>query len=826
MTKKTTLSALLVTCISWSPGRAADVRILPGEMALTGPHASQRLILVAQESGKSIGDLTAQAKFTSSNPAVAGVDEEGVVRAKGDGSATITASHDGRRVTAAVKVTGVKQPFTWSFRNHVIPLMTKIGCNSGACHGALAGKGGLKLSLRGYAPAADHFVLTRQAQGRRVNKLEPAKSLMLLKPTLALSHGGGQKIEVDGPDYQILSDWIASGAPAPRETDATIRRLEVFPPAAVLKPKDKLQVLVRAWYSDGHAEDVTRWAKFNSSEDLVATVDPDGQVVVAGNGEAAITVWYSNLVASCRIVSPLPNKIDPKVFKNATRHNFIDELVLKKLEALRIPPSADCSDAVFIRRAYLDAAGILPAPAEVRKFVADKAADKRARLIDALLRRSEFVDYWAYKWSDMLLVSTRKLPQPGLWAFYQYIRQSVADNKPWDRFAHEIVTARGSTLRNGAANYFVLHKDVTDLTESTAVTFLGMSVTCCRCHNHPLEKWTQDQYWSLANLFSRVALKNGDRGGEVTVQELPSGDVPHPRRGIAMPPTPLDAKPLALDSTADRRKYFADWLTGKDNPYFARALVNRVWRNFLGRGLVEAEDDLRQTNPPSNEELLTALANDFIEHKYDVKRLIRTIMNSATYQRSSKPLTGNATDDRFYSHYLIRRLPAEVILDAYSQVTGVPTPFSQIQIGTTGGEAPYGGAPLGTRALQLPDSQIVSRFLDAFGRPDRSQTCSCERQQDSSVGQALHLNNGKTLNAKLKAKTSVITEWVKDKVGDEEAVRRVFLIALSREPTSRELKRFKDLMTEAAQDKGTTRREIFEDLFWAVLSGREFMFNR
>ncbi len=824
---KTKLPALLLSwlCLSAASASAAGLTVLPEDVTLTGPHAAQRLIVLTGEPSQFTGEATARAKWTSSDGKVAAVDESGVVRAVGDGSAVITARVDGRQATARVKVARVQEPFTWSFRNHIIPMLTKIGCNSGACHGALAGKGGLKLSLRGYAPLADHFVITRQAGGRRVDKLHPARSLILLKPTLALSHGGGQKLEPGAGDYQLLADWIASGAPAPTAADAAIKRLEVFPAQAVLKPKDTLQILVRAWYSDGHAEDVTRWAKFSSSEDLVATVDADGRVKVAGHGEAAVTVWYSNLVAAARVVSPLPNRVDPKVFAAAARHNFIDDLVLKKLAALHVPPSPDCSDAVFIRRASLDAAGILPTPEEVRKFLADKSPDKRARLIDALLQRSEFVDYWAYKWSDLLLVSTRKLPQPAMWAFYQHIRQAVADNKPWDRFARDVLTARGSTLRNGAANYFVLHKDVTDLNEATSVTFMGMSITCCRCHNHPLEKWTQDQYWAMANLFSRVALKNGDRAGEVVVQSLPTGDVPHPRRGIAMPPAPLDAKPLAPDSLLDRRQYFADWLTAHDNPYFARALVNRVWRNFLGRGLVEAEDDLRQTNPPTNAELLDALAKDFVAHGYDVKRLIRTIMNSATYQRSSAPLPENAADDRFYSHYLIRRLPAEVVLDAYSQITGVPTPFTRVQVGTTGGEAAYNGSPLGTRALQLPDAQVVSPFLDAFGRPERIQTCSCERQQDSSVGQALHLNNGKTLNDKLKDPKSILGKWIEQKVGNEEAVRRVFLLALSREPTAAELKGFKGLMAEAAADKTTSRREALEDLFWAVLTGREFLFN-
>src|SRR5439155_24151661 len=365
--------------------------------------------------------------------------------------------------------------------------------------------------------------------------------------------------------------------------------------------KDTLKILVRGHYSDGRMEDVTRWVKFNSTEDQVAAVDQDGKVRVAGHGEAAITILYSNLVATSRITSPLPNRIEPTIFARAERHNFIDDLVLAKLQALHIPPSPLCTDAEFVRRVSLDATGTLPSPEELKRFLADRSPDKRARLIDALLDRPEFIDYWTYKWSDLLLISTRRLPQTEVWAFYQYLRQSVADNKPWDRLAREILTASGNTLDNGAANYFVLHKDVAELTEATSVTFLGMSITCCRCHNHPLEKWTQDQYWSMANLFSRVALKNGDHNS-VTVQSQPCGDVPHPRRGVIMPPAPLDGKPLSLESRADRRQYFADWLTASDNPYFARAIVNRLWRNYLGRGLVEAEDDLRQTNPPTNAE--------------------------------------------------------------------------------------------------------------------------------------------------------------------------------------------------------------------------------
>ncbi len=805
-------------------GATAELKVLPPAVVLTGPHATQRLLVVTAAAGRATADLTAQAKLTSSHPAVVKVDADGTLRAVADGEATITATHGQQQAAIKVKVIKTKTPFTWDFRNHVIPVLTRLGCNSGACHGALAGKGGFKLSLRGYAPADDHFVMTRQALGRRVNKLEPAQSLLLRKPTMAVAHGGGLRLEVETPEYQVLADWIAGGAPGPKQDGARIQRLEVFPAAALLKPRDRLQLVVRAWYSDGHAEDVTRRVKFGSTEDLVAAVDEDGLVTVAGRGEAAITVIYSNLVASARVTSPWAAAVDPKVFAASPRHNFIDELVLKKLQELHIPPSPLCGDDEFIRRAYLDCAGTLPTPEEVRAFRASKAADKRAKLIDALLERPEFVDYWAYKWSDLLLISSRRLPQPAMWAFYQHVRQGVADNKPWDRFARDILTAQGSNLQNGAANYFVLHKDVAELTEATAVTFLGMSVTCCRCHNHPLEKWTQDQYWALANLFARVGLKNGDRPGEVSVQSLPGGDVPHLRRGVALPPAPLDGKPLPLDSPVDRRKYFADWLTAADNPYFARALVNRVWRNFLGRGLVEAEDDLRQTNPASNEELLDALAQDFVKHKYAVKRLIRTIMLSAAYQRSAKPTAGNGADDRYYSRYLPRRLAAEVVLDAYAQATGVPTKFTQVAVGASGGVAGTTAYPLGTRALQLPDSLVVSQFLDAFGRPERTQPCACERQQDATVGQALHLSNGKTLNDRLRDKQSRVEQWVKEKLGDEEAVRRVFLLALSRDPTPAELQRFLALLAEAARD-GQGRREVFEDLFWSVLTGREFLFN-
>ncbi len=712
-----------------------------------------------------------------------------------------------------------------SFRNDIIPILTRAGCNSGACHGALAGKGGLKLSLRGYDPETDHFVLTRQALSRRVDRSQPEKSLLLQKPTRTLSHGGGRRFEVGDRDYDIVLQWIQAGAQGPQASDARLERIEVLPRAATLALKAELPVSVRAFYSDGKVTDVTRWSRFGSSDEDVAKVTEDGKVTVAGHGEASITVGFGNRVATMTITAPYANRVAESVYAASPKHNAIDELVLKKLQSLHLPPSAQCSDYEFIRRAYLDAAGILPTPEEIEKFIGSMDKNKRAKLIDSLLERTEYVDYWAYKWSDLLLVSTRKLPQQSMWAFYRSIRQSVADNQPWDQFARDVILANGSTLQHGGGNFYVLHKDTADLTESMSLTFMGMSITCARCHNHPLEKWTQDQYWAMANLFSHVGLKNGERAGDVVVFERPTGDVLHPRRGVAMPPSPLDGKPLALDDNRDRRAYFADWLTSKENPYFAKAIVNRVWRNFMGRGLVEAEDDLRETNPPSNRELFDYLAKDFVEHGYDMKHLIGQIMNSAAYQRSSKKVAGNEQDNRYYSRYLVRRLSGEVILDCLSQVTNSPTVFNQVYTGVEGGTAATNNYPLGTRALQLPDSRVASKFLDAFGRPDRMATCSCERQQDATVGQALMLNNGQALNDKLRAKTSRVNEWLTAKVSDEEMVKRVFLLALCRPPTGEELKKCVTVFKDVPRDKVEARREAIEDLFWGVLTTREFMFN-
>jgi len=808
------LACLLTWCTAATA--AVELLVLPGEVALTREGQTHRLLAQEMAGGLWTADHSAYAEWSTSDAAVAQVSAEGLVTAVGDGEATITATVDGRQATSRVLVSGVLDPFTWSFKNHVQTVLFRAGCNTGACHGAEAGKNGFALSLRGFDHVSDYNALTRQASGRRISPGNPEDSLVLLKATHAVPHEGGERFTEDSQAYQIILDWIRGGATPPNDADPEITSLEIFPDALTLGAEAAQQLVVRAHYDDGSYEDVTPWVKFDTTDDGVAVVDEDGRITVAGPGSTAITVFYASRVNSAEVSVPRAEPVDPEVYAQSPLHNYIDELVLEKLESLQIAPSGQAEDATFIRRAYLDAMGVLPSPEEVQAFVADTAEDKRAQLIETILLRPEFVDYWAYKWSDLLLISSRNVTRPEeLHAFYRYVRESVAENKPWDQFTREIITATGNTLENGAGVYYVMHKETNVLTETTSQTFLATSVTCARCHNHPLEKWTQDEYYGMANLFARVKLKVGDAPNSTDILPASFGDILHPRLGAPMPPKPLDGEELPLDARGDRREHFADWLTAAENPYFTRAIVNRVWANFMGRGLVDPEDDLRLTNPPSNEALMAALEADMIAHGWDVRHLVRTIMNSAAYQRASTPSDPDTPDTKYYSQYIIKRLKAEVILDAYAGVTQVPTPFP--------------GYPEGTRALQLRDSEVASYFLTAFGRPERKQTCACERTEDANIAQTLHLANGETLNDKLRDDASIAARLVEEGLGDMDVVHRLFLRTLARYPAPEERAEAAAMLREAAngggEDSPESRRHAIEDLAWALMSSKEFLFN-
>jgi len=800
--------------------RADSLVVIPGKITLSGPAAQQQLVVERMQDKQLVGQITNAIRFTSSDTNVVRV-ENSMAIPVANGTATVRAS-DGRDSTRAdVMVTGLDQPFEWSFRNHVQPVLAKFGCSSGACHGAAAGKNGFKLSLRGYDNEGDFIALTRNAMGRRIVPSDPGRSLLLLKPTGTIPHKGGQKFAVDSLEYKVLAEWIAAGTPGPKPSDVRVERIEILPPTVVLKPGMTQQILVRAHFSDGHSEDVTRWAKYTSADQTVSTIEENGQLKVVGNGEGAITAWYLSRIAIATVSAPYEQKIPKTLFAKAPKRNSIDDLVLEKLRALNIPPSPRCTDAEFIRRAFLDTVGVLPAADEARAFLANRSPKKRDDLIESLLKRSEFVDYWTYKWSDLLLVQSKKLKTPAMWSYYTWIRNNVEANTPWDQFARGLVTAQGSTLVNGAANFYVLHDDPAGMAETTSQAFLGMSINCAKCHNHPMEKWTNDQYYKMANLFARVRSKVGTAGdGDQIVFAAAQGDLVQPLTGKPQMPEPLDGKSMPMDSAEDRRAHMADWLTSPDNPYFTRAIVNRVWANYFGVGLVDPVDDTRKTNPPSNEKLLDATAKFLVEQKFDLKALMRAILQSETYQRSSVALNENAADKRFYSHYYPRRVIAEVLLDAYSQVTDVPGEFRvDLRNENRGLGEKY---PAGLRATQLPDTRVFSYFLKTFGRPDREKTCECERTSEPNVAQVLHIVNGDTLNHKLADKNNRIARWMKDNKPTEELVDEAYLAALSRFPTATEKAK---MVATISSVEAKEKRAALEDMLWALLSSREFLFN-
>jgi hypothetical protein len=606
----------------------------------------------------------------------------------------------------------------------------------------------------------------------------------------------------------------------PKETDPRITSLEVEPPRITLQPGAEQQFQVKARFSDGTTQDVTRWAKYTAANQSVLTVDETGRATVVGSGESAVSVWYLQKVALGSATVPFNNDVDPEIYAAAPRRNWIDELVLEKLRELRLPPSPRSSDGEFLRRAFLDTIGILPTVDESRRFLDDTTSGKRDRLIDALLARPEFVDYWSYKWSDLLLVTKRKLPSTAMWSYYQWIRNEVASNTPWDEFARRVLTAQGSTLENGAANYFVITPDARDLSEKTAVTFLGISTNCAKCHNHPMEKWTNSDYYAYANLFARVRMKNGAGGeGDKIVFAASNGDLVQPLTGKPQPPRPLGRAEIVAEDGKDRRIALAAWLTSPENRYFARAITNRVWANFFGVGLIEAVDDIRETNPASNDMLLTAAADWLVKNGHDLKALMREILRSETYQRASQSLPGNIGDTRFYSRYYPRRLMAEVLHDAIAQVTEVPTIFKTRNPFDAGDRQDQ--FPAGWRALQLPDPNTDSYFTRAFGRPLRELTCECERTSEPSVTQALHLANGDTLNAKLRDPKSRAARKLDSESGMESWIEGAFLSALSRRPTAAEFAALREALTESKNDP----RPVLEDTLWALLSSREFLFN-
>ncbi len=809
-----TLCHVTAICLwgGWSVDAADSLMVLPHEVKLTGPAARQTLLVEKADGALVTAAVRSGVVWSSGDERIAKIVDDAVVPV-GNGATTITATVEGQSATVKIVVEKFADAHQWSFRNHVQSVLSKTGCNSGACHGAAAGKNGFKLSLRGYDPEGDFFAITRQSRGRRVVSDDPGRSLVLTKPTAAIPHKGGLRFTEDSPEYRVIAEWIAQGQQPPTETDGRIARLEILPEASRLKAGTEQPMIVRAHFNDGHVEDVTRWAKYTSTNHTVCSVDDRGLVKVLGSGEGAIVAWYLAQNTTATVTVPYVQAVPPQAFTNAERSNFIDDLVLEKLVALNMPPSPKSGDSEFLRRVYLDTIGVLPTVEEVKAFLADADPAKRTALIEQLLSRPEFVDYWAYQWSDVLLLTGNRLRPEAIKAYYKWIRDRVAENVSWAEFARGVILAKGSTVENGAANFYALHQDPQDMVETTSMAFLGMSIQCAHCHDHPNEKWTNDDYYGMVSLFARVRGKGwgGDfRSGDGirTIFVADRGEVLQPRTARPQLPKPLDAQPVSFDDPTDRREYLAKWLTSPQNPYFAKAIVNRIWANYLGRGLVEAVDDIRLTNPASNEKLFRRLAEELVRSDYDLKSLMRTILQSETYQRSHLVLPENEADQRFHAHSFPRRLKAEVLLDALSQVTLVPTVFKD--------------QPLNTRAIQLPDASVASYFLDTFGRPERILTCTCERSDEPSMTQVLHLTNGKTIQEKLEAKEGRVSSLLEANASPAEMIDTIYLAAFSRYPDDQERQRLTAVLAEAPAEE---KRFALEDLFWSVLTSKEFLFQ-
>ncbi len=780
-----------------------------------------------------------------------------------------------------------------SFVNDVVPALTRAGCNQGACHGAAQGKNGFRLSLRGFAPERDYDSIMRQAGGRRVCISDPLRSLLLQKPLMQVAHRGGMALHPDTPEYTVLTQWLRQGANGPDAHDAALVGLQVTPNDNSVAPRASLHLKVMARFANGATRDVTYWTRYGTNDETVATAAPGGGVQMCGYGETAITIAYQDRVAMARVRVPYPNAVtapaasaaskastarlaaafDARARPDTTLINrtptdtvfsdnaYIDRLVDAKLNVLHLGAAAQTDDHEFCRRLYLDLTGTLPTWEQAQAFALDANPDKRARLVDELMLRPEFVDFWTYKWGDLLRVNRGSLKDKGMWAFYAWVHDSVQANKPWDQMTREILTATGNTFMDGPANYFRTALKPEELAENVSQGFLGIRVQCAKCHNHPLEKWTQNEYYGMANLFARVRQKvNLDIwvNDEMTVGNLPSGDIIQPRLGHAVAPQPLGGTALALDAREDRRAFLARWMTSPDNKQFSRAFVNRVWAHFLGRGLVEPVDDLRETNPPTNPALMDALATDFVRHRFDIRHLIRQIVLSQAYGRSSRITPRNKQDDRYYSRYLVKRLTAEQLLDALSQVTGQPEAFP--------------GMPPGYRALQLPDTRVKSEFMDSYGRPARQITCECERAQEPSMAQALLFINSDVVNKKVTADGGLADTLVKSGRTDAQILDTLYQSVLTRMPTPYE--RAADLaairraslpqmplivqtrvqtiaatpvpvkpaanvpasgMTAASPPVAAphasadavllARRRAFEDMLWVLVNSKEFLFN-
>ena len=844
---------------------ACQLSVMPEKLELTGRDPIHGVIVSLTDDSGKVTDVTRRVSFEMDNSDTASVEAKGIVSALSDGHATLTVKVGDLSAKVPVTVSSFSERTVPSFQQDVLPILTRNGCNMGGCHGKLAGQNGFRLSLRGYAPEWDYAWITREVNGRRLDFGFPESSLLLTKPSGDLPHEGGIRFRPDSRPWRVLREWIAARAPGPKSDESDAVSLEVLPGDRMTAIGETQQLLVRAKYADGRVRDVTWLAQFFSNDDATISVKPSGLVTPLRSGEGAVRVHFQGLVSVVSFTVPFPNTVPTEVY--TAQQNVLDGPLFQKLQMLRLPPSGPCTDETFLRRVFLDAAGILPTPKEVAAFQADRNIDKRAKVIESLLQRPEFVDYWTLQLADLL--QNRKERDhdvrgpKGVKSFHMWLRAQLAANRSWSDIARDVLLVKGDVVKQPQAGYFVTtigefnKVEESELPDSVAQSFLGIRIGCARCHNHPLERYTQDDFYHFAACFSKVNLdrKNPQDGStSVTqtsrnereqqkrvadaatklaeaclastsdeektkriadqkreldeqtkrlkeIQEKAPG-VNQPRTNKFMLAQPLDRSELKFQVGEDPRVPLVTWMLASEN--FSGAMVNRLWKHFFAVGLVEPVDDLRASNPPSNPALWKVLNDEFRSHNYDLKHMVRLILNSRAWQLDSSTTSENENDARFYSHYNAKRLPSEVLLDAIAAATDVPNRFI--------------GYPIGLRAMQLADSNADSYFLTLFGRSDRVTACACERKQEVTLPQLLHLSNSEDLVASIRNADGRLASLLLDS-NTATIIDEIFLSTLSRLPTETERATITATLSTDSTDL------VIADLFWALLNSKEFAFN-
>jgi len=788
--------------------RIESIEAFPPDVTLETAADFHRLIVLARFKDASTRDITRLAKLSLEKPGIAKLVDNQLLP-EADGQTQLIIQYRGLTDEVPVTVKDAAKPRPISFQLDVMPVLTASGCNTGACHGSARGQDGFMLSLFGYDPKGDHQRMTTEFAGRRINLAVPESSLLITKSVGDVPHTGGKQFEKGTPFHKTLVEWIRAGAHYDADDVAQPTGITVQPPQAVLKgERMQLPFTVRAAYSDGTDRDVTTLTSFSTSNDNSMTIEPHASVAVSKNrGEAFMLARFHTFTEGSQAII-IPHDLEyqqPKLPEN----NYIDRHVHAKLHKLRIIPSELCSDEIFLRRAFADIVGVLPPPERRAAFLADKSPDKREKLVDELIARKEFTEMWVMKWAELLQIRTfnqggNRVSYKAALGYYDWLRERIGNNVPFNRIARDLLSARGGTFDNPATNFFQIEQDVLKLTENVAQVFMGTRIQCAQCHNHPFDRWTMDDYYGFASFFAQVKRKPAEDPRERIVFDA-KGEVKHPVSKQNASPKFLGGEAPNLDGTT-RRQAVAEWLASPDNPWFARNFANITWAHFFGPGIVDPVDDVRVSNPPSNPELLDALAARFVEYDYDFRRLVRDICTSRTYQLSSRTNETNITDQTNFSHSLVRRLRAEVLLDCISQVTNTPNKFK--------------GLPKGARAVQIADGNTSNYFLTTFGRATRATVCSCEVKLEPNLSQALHLLNGDTTHNRIRS-GKVIPTLLEQHKEPAKVIDQLYLACLSRSPTEKEL----SALVKTVKEAGDNPTEVLEDVFWALLNSKEFFFN-